>query len=87
MALRKSITTPQGKLLSLAVKAAVASGPARRFVVGDPAIQRIDVLAGATLTRMGIAERLAAKGDVIVDAETATCARRSVAGARVAGGS
>ena len=40
------ITTPGGLSLQLALKVAVAVGPARRFVVGDPEIQLIDVLAG-----------------------------------------
>ena len=72
MALRTSMTTPQGKSRSLAMKVGVASGPARRFIVGDPAILHYDTLAGTTLTRMGAAEHLAAKGDVVVDARTAT---------------
>ena len=55
---------------SWAIKVAVASGPVRRFVVGDPAIQRLDTLAGATLTRLASAEHLARTGEVIVDAAT-----------------
>ena len=42
--------------VALAIKVAVAAGPVRRFVVGDPAIQTIDVLAGATLNRLADAE-------------------------------
>ena len=34
---------------SLAMKMAIAAGPARRFVVGDPQIQLLDALAGATI--------------------------------------
>ena len=56
--------------LRLAMKAAIATGPARRFLVGDPAIQVLDVLAGATLLRMAAAEHLAAPGEVVVDAAT-----------------
>ena len=41
------ITTPGGLAFQLALKVAVAVGPARRFVVGDPEIQLIDVLAGS----------------------------------------
>lgn len=41
-----TITTPGGSTVQLAVKVAVAVGKARRFLVGDPDIQRIDVLAG-----------------------------------------
>src|SRR5262245_19469595 len=50
---------------ALALKVAVASGPARRFVVGDPGIQLIDVLSGATIARMAAAEHLADKGEVL----------------------
>lgn len=64
-----AITTPAGGTVSLAMKAAVAVGPARRFVVGDPAIQLIDVLAGATLGRVAAAEHLAGKGEVVLDSE------------------
>jgi len=31
---------------AVALRVAVATGPVRRFAVGDPAVQRIDVLAG-----------------------------------------
>ena len=58
-------------VVSLAMKAAVATGPARRFMVGDPNIQWIDVLAGATLVRLAEAEHHANKGEVLVDEETA----------------
>ena len=40
------IVTPAGSRVQLALKVAVAVGEARRFVVGDPDIQLIDVLAG-----------------------------------------
>src|SRR5579859_4675235 len=56
-----------GETVALTAKVAVATGPARRFAVGDPEIQRIDVVAGATLDRMAAAEHLAAKGEVVVD--------------------
>ncbi len=55
----------------LAIKTAVAAGPARRFAVGDPAIQLIDVLAGSTLDRMAAAEQMAQQGELLLDAPTA----------------
>jgi adenylate cyclase len=61
---------PNGETVALAMKAAVASGPARRFIVGDLGIQLIDALVGETLARMAAAEHLADKGEVIVDAPT-----------------
>lgn len=64
------VVTPSQKIVSLAMKASVASGAARRFVVGDPQIQLIDVLAGALLERLGAGERLAGKGEVVIDTAT-----------------
>lgn len=64
-----TLITPSGKVATLAIKVAVATGPVRRFVVGDPAIQLTDVLAGATLDKMAMAERLAGQGEVVVTAD------------------
>ena len=58
---RRRSTTPSGARVTLAIKVAVAAGPVRRFVVGDPQIQLIDVLAGATLERLAAAEHHAEK--------------------------
>jgi class 3 adenylate cyclase len=43
----------------LSLKVVITSGPARRFVVGDPEIQLLDALAGRTIARLATAERLA----------------------------
>ncbi len=59
-----------GVTISLAVKTAIAAGAVRRFTVGDPAMQLIDVLAGSTLDRMAAAEGMAAQNELIVDAVT-----------------
>ncbi len=64
------VALPSGSTVALTMKVAVATGPARRFVVGDPQIQLLDVVAGATLTRMAAAEHLAQPGEVIGDAST-----------------
>jgi class 3 adenylate cyclase/tetratricopeptide (TPR) repeat protein len=64
-----ALTLPVG-CSSLALKIAVATGPARRLVVGDPAIQRIDVLAGALLDRVATCEHLARPGEVLIDDTT-----------------
>ncbi len=66
-----AIEIPGAGTVSLAIKVGVASGPVRRFLVGDPGIQTIDVLAGDTLQRMAGAEHMAQKGDVIIDEPTA----------------
>ena len=55
---------------TLALKVAVATGSARRFAVGDPTVQRLDVLAGATLDRMAAGEHFAHPGEVMLDAAT-----------------
>ncbi len=65
-----AVTIPGAGTVALAVKVGIATGSVRRFVVGDPSIQRIDVLAGATLDRMAAAEHQAQRGDVILDAAT-----------------
>ncbi len=65
-----TITTPGGTTVQLGMKVAVAAGPARRFVVGDPEIQLIDVLAGSLLDRLADLEHHAERGEVLVDAAT-----------------
>ncbi|MBA3418517.1 MAG: tetratricopeptide repeat protein [Geodermatophilaceae bacterium] len=62
-----TVRTPGGREVRLAMKVAVAVGSARRFVVGDPSIQLIDVLAGALMDDLAAAEHAAAKGEVVVD--------------------
>src|SRR5919201_58495 len=66
MAKFAEVKTPSGGTVSIAIKVAIACGPVRRFLVGDPNIQYIDALAGATLDRMAAAEHHAAKGEVVV---------------------
>jgi adenylate cyclase len=68
----KAITTPSGTVVSLAMKAAVAAGAVRRFVVGDPKVQLVDALAGSPLNRMAAAEHQAEKGEVVVAPELVT---------------
>jgi len=70
MARIETITTPAGLAIPLAIKVAVATGPARRFLVGDPHTYVIEIIAGATVDRTAAAERLADRGEVIVDAAT-----------------
>ncbi|UCD98567.1 MAG: response regulator [Chloroflexota bacterium] len=64
-----SITTPSGNQFTLGIKVAVVSGPVRRFLVGDPRIQNIEILAGKPVELMATAEHLAKKGEVIVQGE------------------
>ena len=61
------IVTPGGTRVTLATKVSVAVGPARRFVVGDPELQLIDVLAGRLVDYLAAAEHHAAPGEVVLD--------------------
>jgi class 3 adenylate cyclase/tetratricopeptide (TPR) repeat protein len=63
--------TPSGVVVSLAMKVAIAAGSVRRLLIGDPLIQVMDVIAGATLDRVSAAEQHAQKGEVLLDAATA----------------
>ena len=62
-----SVTTPGGNPITLAMKVAIAVGPARRFVVGVPRVQLIDVLAGRLVDHLAEAEHHAEKGEVVLD--------------------
>jgi class 3 adenylate cyclase/tetratricopeptide (TPR) repeat protein len=54
----------------LGIKVAFTVGPARRMVVGDPAIQRMDLLAGSTVDRLALIAKSARSGEVLCDPET-----------------
>lgn len=64
------IETLFGASVSLAIKVAVTTGPVRRFRVGDPHIQYLDVLAGSTMDRLALTEHVAQKGEVVLSPET-----------------
>ena len=65
----QAIQTPDGQAISLGLKVAISAGPVRRFRVGSPAVQHIDIIAGKTVDRMAEAEQWAEKGEVIVARE------------------
>jgi class 3 adenylate cyclase/tetratricopeptide (TPR) repeat protein len=67
----QAIAAPQGGRVSLAMKAAVSVGAARRFLIGDPTIQLLDVLVGATVDRLTEAEHVAGRGEVVASPEVA----------------
>ncbi|HOT92015.1 MAG TPA: tetratricopeptide repeat protein [Anaerolineae bacterium] len=73
-----NVSLPAGETVSLAVKTTIATGAARRFLVGDPNIQLIDALAGETLARMAAAEHYAERGEVVTDVHTAMLLGRKV---------
>ena len=65
------VLLPDKSTTALRLKVAIASGLARRFVVGAAHMQLMDVLAGATVERTASGEHLAQKGDVVIDEATA----------------
>ena len=67
---QQAIEIVANESVEISVKTAVASGEITRMIVGDPEIQYIDTVVGATITRMAAAEQFASRGDTIVDAET-----------------
>src|SRR5690349_13917115 len=58
--------------ISLAIKVVVTVGSARRFLIGDPAIQLVDTLAGETLYRLAAGEHHAQRGEVLLDQPAVT---------------
>lgn len=60
------ITTAAGTTISFAMKATVVAGSARRFLVGDPRVHNLEVLAGELLEILALGDLLATKGDVLV---------------------
>lgn len=61
-----TVALPEGTSAQLAIRAAVVRGSVRRFSLGDPAIQRMDAIAGRTLDLLAEADHLAEPGEVVV---------------------
>jgi class 3 adenylate cyclase/tetratricopeptide (TPR) repeat protein len=68
MAALEAVRTPQGNTIALALKVAVAVGSARRFLVGQPGLHKLDLLAGSLLDRVAAIEHQLYPGEVAVDA-------------------
>jgi predicted ATPase/class 3 adenylate cyclase len=66
-----AIVTPGGAAIPLGIKVAIAAGSCRRFLVGHPRIQSIEILAGAIMDRVIAAEQQAQRGEVVVSGEIA----------------
>ena len=71
-----TIPTPDGEPVLLGLKVAVAVGRVHRFVVGDPRVQLVDVLAGQLMDSVAAAEQQAEAGDVVLDAGALASLRR-----------
>jgi len=72
------IVLPDQSITALTLKVSIASGAARRFVVGDPKIRVMDVVVGGTIARTAAAEHLAQKGEIIIDEATANILGRGL---------
>jgi class 3 adenylate cyclase len=69
MAPFEAVPTPGGTIVSLGIKVAVTAGQARRFLVGHPRVQTIEVLAGSIVDRVAAAEQQLQRGEVAAGAE------------------
>ena len=67
LAMQTTIAATTETAVRLQIKVAVALGTARRFLVGSPERQTIEVLAGTLLDRMALAETLVNQDEVIID--------------------
>jgi class 3 adenylate cyclase/tetratricopeptide (TPR) repeat protein len=75
------VVTPGGAVVQLGMKIGIAVGAARRFPVGDPAIQRMDVLAGRLIDQLADAEHHARSGEIVLaDSALAALANRAEIG-------
>lgn len=67
------VRTPYGTTIPVGVKVAVAAGVARRFLLGTPGEQRIEVLAGNLVDRTAVAEQLLRPGEIALGPEVVHC--------------
>lgn len=74
----RDIPLPGGGRIDLAVKVSIATGPARRFIVGDPSVNFIDTLAGSTVAHTSAGEYLAKEGDLLADKITVDALGKAV---------
>ena len=74
----EQVDIPGAGIVSLAIKVVVTSGPARRFLMGDPTIQLVDALAGETLYRLATGEHHAHRGDVLLDRSTVSFLEKEI---------
>ncbi len=64
------VPLPDGITTALGIKVTVAMGMVRRWIVGDPQLRRIDMIAGRTVARTAAAELLAQRGEILLDEPT-----------------
>ena len=66
----QAMQTAMHEFKDLSLKVIITTGMARRLIVGDPNIQRIDALAGRMIARLSMAEPLARRGEILLDQPT-----------------
>ncbi len=68
-AMARTVSSAEGSAdtIPLSIKVAMASGPVRRFALGNPEVQLVDTLIGTTISRMSSGEQLAEKGEIVAD--------------------
>jgi class 3 adenylate cyclase/tetratricopeptide (TPR) repeat protein len=66
MAKFTQIELADGTVVTLALKVGLTSGTVRRLAVGDPAIQRLDVMAGAAMLELGAVLQDLERGEIRV---------------------
>ncbi len=64
------ITAPGGMPVSLGVRISVSAGSVRRMLVGEPAVQMMEVLAGRTVDELALADHRANRGEVVATRAT-----------------
>ncbi|MCC7375788.1 MAG: tetratricopeptide repeat protein [Verrucomicrobiales bacterium] len=72
MGRQPQVAVGEGAPVTLSLKVGIATGSAKRFAVGDSAVQLLDVLAGSMLGDMAAAANAARRGEVVVAASTAS---------------
>lgn len=66
-----AVEVTSGNMVSMALKVGVAMGQCTRVIVGDPEIQRFDVVSGEAIDQCAAAEKVGTSGEVVLDAPTA----------------
>lgn len=67
----QGLTLPDGSRTHIALKIALTSGVVRRTAVGDPDIQRLELVVGDAVTRTAACEQLCGRDQVWIDEHTA----------------
>ncbi len=78
----RDVRTPKGTRIPLALKVGVSRGGVRRFAVGAPEIQRIDLIAGRTIDRVSAVQASARAHEVAVASEFESHPEMSLGDAR-----